>query len=260
MDHPSDGVPPPESLLLTPPELFAIVTEGIYRCASVEFINLSFLKTLRLRTILTLNPERPTKPIQALLASSESNNTNNNNHNNNDNSNHSNSANSCIEWRHTSLPLHASGDAWTAPRHENTVKRWREAIAVLAEERRPVLVVDPGGMFCGVIRRVLMGWNFTSVILEYRSFLGTKARYAVEEFLEAVDVDALREPFQSGSSTTTTTTSTSSSPLARSAASNPQQHQHQEAHPHDQSDNRFSDHDGDEHNHINAHNVAIDDN
>jgi len=52
-------------------------------------------------------------------------------------------------------------------------------------------VVDPGGLFCGVIRR-WMGWNYTSVVLEYRSFAGSKARYAYEEFLENVDVMGLR--------------------------------------------------------------------
>lgn len=68
-----------------------------------------------------------------------------------------------------------------------------EALSYLAPKYRPVLVVDGVGVFCGVVRRGVMGWGVTASILEYRSFFwgggGQGGRYGCEEVVEMVDVD-----------------------------------------------------------------------
>ena len=68
-----------------------------------------------------------------------------------------------------------------------------EALSYLAPKYRPVLVVDGVGVFCGVVRRGVMGWGVTASILEYRSFFwgggGQGGRYGCEEIVEMVDVD-----------------------------------------------------------------------
>ncbi|KAI9811461.1 MAG: hypothetical protein M1827_005444 [Pycnora praestabilis] len=176
--EPNDGQSGSGNIYLTPPELFAIVTEGIYRCASIEFPNVTFLKTsvfsalplsspvrdsnhlirshrLHLRTIVTLTPDPPPKPLQSLLTTPHP-----------AISTSSSSASSAItttELVHTP-PLHASPEAWTTHRAQ-TLRALKAALHLLRKERQPVLVVDPGGLLCGIVRR-WMGWNLTSVVLE----------------------------------------------------------------------------------------------
>ncbi len=45
----------------TPPEAFGIVQQGIYRSNLPQPQNFGFLKTLQLKTVLVLSPERPTR-------------------------------------------------------------------------------------------------------------------------------------------------------------------------------------------------------
>lgn len=47
--------------MLVPPAGFGIAEEGIYRCSKVETLNLSFLETLNLKTILFIGGEEPSK-------------------------------------------------------------------------------------------------------------------------------------------------------------------------------------------------------
>lgn len=47
--------------MLVPPAGFGIAEEGIYRCSKVETLNLSFLETLNLRTILFIGGQEPSK-------------------------------------------------------------------------------------------------------------------------------------------------------------------------------------------------------
>lgn len=79
---------------------------------------------------------------------------------------------------------------WEEPAWKQAVD---DALAYLAPPYRPVLVVDGVGVFCGVVRRGVMGWGITGTILEYRSFFwgggGQGGRYGCEEVVEMVDVD-----------------------------------------------------------------------
>lgn len=47
--------------MLVPPAGFGIAEEGIYRCSKVETLNLSFLETLNLKTILFIGGQEPSK-------------------------------------------------------------------------------------------------------------------------------------------------------------------------------------------------------
>lgn len=48
-------------IMLVPPAGFGIAEEGIYRCSKVETLNLSFLETLNLKTILFIGGQEPSK-------------------------------------------------------------------------------------------------------------------------------------------------------------------------------------------------------
>jgi hypothetical protein len=45
----------------------------------------------------------------------------------------------------------------------------------------------------GCLRR-LQHWNFSSIIVEYRAYAGSKARYVNEQFIELFDVDWITLP------------------------------------------------------------------
>ncbi|SSD59512.1 related to Protein OCA4 [Saccharomycodes ludwigii] len=47
--------------MLVPPANFGIVEEGIYRCSKIETLNLSFLETLNLKTLIFLSEQEPSK-------------------------------------------------------------------------------------------------------------------------------------------------------------------------------------------------------
>ncbi|CAL9727957.1 protein Oca4p [Monosporozyma unispora] len=47
--------------MLVPPAGFGIAEEGIYRCSKVETLNLSFLETLNLKTVLFIGGQEPSK-------------------------------------------------------------------------------------------------------------------------------------------------------------------------------------------------------
>ncbi|KAF0532949.1 protein-tyrosine phosphatase [Gigaspora margarita] len=69
---------------------------------------------------------------------------------------------------------------------------------VLDIENYPILVmctsgVHETGTFIGCLRR-LQNWNFTSIMVEYRSFASNKARYVNEQFIELFDMDLITLP------------------------------------------------------------------
>ncbi|KAG0669961.1 Protein required for replication of Brome mosaic virus [Maudiozyma exigua] len=47
--------------MLVPPANFGIAEEGIYRCSKVETLNLSFLETLDLKTVVYIGGQEPSK-------------------------------------------------------------------------------------------------------------------------------------------------------------------------------------------------------
>ncbi|KAF8418594.1 hypothetical protein EV426DRAFT_707722 [Tirmania nivea] len=175
---------------LFPPEGFATISEGIYRCTSIDSNSREFLKTfpaqprrdprLNLKTILTLTVEKPRLPLRHLSSSLS------------------------IQLIHSALWTGASpGTTLSSSTTTTTQPIWEEpawkqavdeALGYLAPEYRPVLVLDGVGVFCGVVRRGVMGWRFTGTVLEYRSFFwagggGQGGRYGCEEVLEMVDTD-----------------------------------------------------------------------
>ncbi|CCE65787.1 hypothetical protein TPHA_0M02130 [Tetrapisispora phaffii CBS 4417] len=56
--------------MLVPPANFGIAEEGIYRCAKVETLNLSFLETLNLKTVLFIGGQEPSKYFKEFFKNS----------------------------------------------------------------------------------------------------------------------------------------------------------------------------------------------
>jgi tyrosine-protein phosphatase SIW14 len=53
--------------------------------------------------------------------------------------------------------------------------------------------VQETGALVGCLRK-LQGWNYNSIVVEYRSFAGSKSRYPIEQFIELFDTDLVVLP------------------------------------------------------------------
>ncbi|CAG8802325.1 9457_t:CDS:2, partial [Dentiscutata erythropus] len=158
---------------LTPPEQFGNVEKGLYRSDMLCPPHFPFIKSLNLKTILLLSPEAPTRSVGNFL---EENNI-------------------------KLVPLYESMKVWKStpgwqPVSEELIKDGLEM--VLDIKNYPILVMCTSGIhetgtFIGCLRR-LQNWNFTSIMVEYRSFAGNKARYVNEQFIELFDMDLITLP------------------------------------------------------------------
>ncbi|KAJ3189377.1 hypothetical protein HDU85_003006 [Gaertneriomyces sp. JEL0708] len=82
------------------------------------------------------------------------------------------------------------------PVSEELIKEGLEL--VLNVQNHPIMVLCTSGVyetgtFIGCLRK-LLHWNFNSIIVEYRSYAGSKARYLSEQFIELFDMDLVTIP------------------------------------------------------------------
>lgn len=157
--------------MISPPENFALVEPGLYRSGLPGPHNFPFVRSLRLRRVIILSPERPLRSITNFFDTHG------------------------ISVSHTGLTAWTGQSTWK-PIAEEVVKDSLEII--LREDQYPVLVCDVGGvhlvgMVIGCLRR-LQNWNLNSVVNEYRSFAGAKTRYVNEQFIELFDIDLVTIP------------------------------------------------------------------
>lgn len=156
---------------MRPPDNFAVVEPGLYRASLPHANNFSFIRSLCLKRVILLAPERPQKIIVNLLDEHK------------------------IHLAHTGLHAWTSDTSWK-PMAEEVVKESLEMI--LTREYYPMMVCDVGGrhlvgMVIGCLRR-LQNWNFNSVITEYRTYAGPRTRYVNEQFIELFDIDLVTIP------------------------------------------------------------------
>lgn len=156
---------------LTPPELFGIVEEGVYRSNMVQPINEPFLRTLNLKHILFLSQEHIPKATVAMIEDMG------------------------VSIRY--LPHHAANNhPYASPLSEDSVKEALEFI--LTPQNYPVMMMCPAGIqesgvIVGCLRK-LEHWNFNAISCEYRSYAGSKGRTMVEHFINLFDLDLINLP------------------------------------------------------------------
>ncbi|KAI8818386.1 protein-tyrosine phosphatase [Fimicolochytrium jonesii] len=159
------------ALLLTPSENFGQVERGIYRSAPIHPAHFPYLRTLGLKTLLTLSPEPIPSSIQTF----------------------------CDDRGIKTVPLgHQTwrpNRSWR-PVSEEMIKEGLETL--LNSENHPVLVtcltgLHDTGTLIGCLRK-LQGWNFNTIIVEYRSYTGGQGRYGNEQFIELFDMDLVTLP------------------------------------------------------------------
>lgn len=200
--------------MLVPPASFGIAEEGIYRCSKVETLNLSFLETLHLKTVLFIGGQEPSKFFKEFFSTMS------------------------IEWNliriadYSSLgELVTSSVSKSSPReggsrlHEDNGSRSNGSDGydmdydfgatyhltdgdelmlikssclkktlklLLNKEKYNILLVDRTSIIIGILRKI-QKWSISSVINEYRLFAGKNRSYYAETFLEVIDLTIEQE-------------------------------------------------------------------
>ncbi|KAI8608074.1 protein-tyrosine phosphatase, partial [Chytriomyces sp. MP71] len=167
------------------PDLFGHVESGVFRCSAVvETPSLPFLRALHLASVLVLTPELASRPLLALVEEQGIR------------LNHiANKPAIRAHTQTTSAGIVGNAQNWKYLSDE-VVKEGLEF--VLQAANHPVLIVCTSGIhetgaFVGCLRRML-GWNFNSIVVEYRCFAGSKSRYLIQQFIELFDTDLIRLP------------------------------------------------------------------
>ncbi|CAH1420377.1 unnamed protein product [Lactuca virosa] len=160
LENSSDG-------LHIPPFNFAVVDDGIFRSGFPDTTNLSFLKTLGLRSIIYLCPEPyPEENLEFLNANA--------------------------------IQLHQLGIQKSKdhnPIMEIQEGKIRDALKALMDPKnRPVLIhckrgKHRTGCLVGCFRK-LQNWCMSAIHEEYKHFAGDKSRVSDQKFLETFDISS----------------------------------------------------------------------
>ena len=158
--------------IVNPPDNYAVVAANVYRFSTPSKPHLSFLKRLNLCTLIHLSPESIPVSVTSFLQSENI----------------------------RVIPLGMKygwgrGKDWRVL-PEEVIKEALEA--VLDVTNHPIAICCTSGFFetgvvVGCLRR-LQGWNFMSIVAEYRSFAGVKARFVNEQFIELFDTELITIP------------------------------------------------------------------
>ncbi|SCU77302.1 LAMI_0A00606g1_1 [Lachancea mirantina] len=186
--------------MLVPPANFGVVEEGIYRCSKIETLNLSFIETLNLRTVIFVGGQEPSKFFKEYFERC------------------------CISW---SLIKVTDMSSALAPPHRANVNPAAEKMSKSAESGKSemeiyeltdnddlmliksssqnkifevlldkrnynTIVVDKSSIVVGILRKILK-WDISSVVNEYRLFTGKNSNYMAETFLELINIRLIQD-------------------------------------------------------------------
>ncbi|SCU92757.1 LAFA_0F12662g1_1 [Lachancea sp. 'fantastica'] len=185
--------------MLVPPANFGIAEEGIYRCSKIETLNLSFLETLNLRTVIFVGGQEPSKFFQEFFERCY------------------------VQWfvvrtanvSSNMAPVNAS--ALKATQDEKSIKTSKDFVPdsyelsdnddlmilksyslkrtfelLLNTSNHNTILVDKTSIVVGVLRKI-QKWNIVSIINEYRLFATKNANYFSETLLEMINVRIVQE-------------------------------------------------------------------
>lgn len=196
--------------MLVPPANFGIAEAGIYRCSKVETLNLSFLETLNLKTVLFIGGQEPSKffreffnkssiewcliRIADFSSAGEPVSKNINKHGNLETTGdiegeghvkmvHKSSKHSEVGLMKEAYHLTDSDDLMLI---KSTCLR-KTFQLLLNTEKHNILLVDRTSIIVGILRKI-QKWNIASIINEYRLFSGKNRSYFAETFLEVLEV------------------------------------------------------------------------
>lgn len=156
-----------DSELYIPPFNFAMVENGIFRSGFPDTANFSFLRTLRLRSVIYLCTEPYPETNKEFLMENG------------------------IQFFQFSIEM------FKEPFVNIPVDKIRDALKIMLDtENHPVLLhckrgKHRTGCLVGCLRK-LQRWCLSSIFDEYQRFSGSKARLSDQRFIELFDVSCLR--------------------------------------------------------------------
>lgn len=158
--------------MLNPPRAFAVVEPKLFRSAVFARENFSFLRQLKLKTIMYLASEEPSKALVDFCNEEE------------------------VLFLNlgTHQPYNRAGE-WSPLRGDLAKEALQHLLSV---DRLPLLIVCLNGVqqtsaLVGCLRK-LQGWSFTAIIEEHRRFGEVGSRSTIEHFIENFDVDVVTIP------------------------------------------------------------------
>ncbi|SCU92243.1 LADA_0F15346g1_1 [Lachancea dasiensis] len=185
--------------MLVPPANFGIAEEGIYRCSKIETLNLSFLETLNLKTVIFVGGQEPSKFFREFFERSGvqwfvvritdvSSNLAPVNASGGKSKNEEESPRSNGNAAHGDYELNDNDDLMMIKSY--SLKRTFELL--LNTSNHNTILVDKTSIVVGVLRKI-QKWNISSIINEYRLFATKNSNYFAETLLEMINVRIVQE-------------------------------------------------------------------
>lgn len=197
--------------MLVPPANFGIAEEGIYRCSKLETLNLSFIETLNVKTVLFVGGQEPSKFFKEFFnttsiewclvkttdfssAGRPVDNANKSSTDSKENTINTDSDDFMGELRPSGMSskkLHVHQNYHLTDEDElmliksTCLKKTFKLL--LNTEKYNILLVDRTSIIIGILRKI-QKWNISSIINEYRLFSGKNRSYFAETFLEILEV------------------------------------------------------------------------
>ncbi|QLQ81263.1 hypothetical protein HG537_0F00240 [Torulaspora globosa] len=196
--------------MLVPPANFGIAEEGIYRCSKVETLNLSFLETLNLKTVLFVGGQEPSKFFREFFANlsiewsliriadfSVAGEPATNNANKGSTSNRDDVMSDGLPKTENHGTESTFGGTYHLTDQDDLMLIKSSCIKktlyqLLNTEKHNLLLVDRTSIIIGILRKI-QKWSLSSVINEYRLFSGKNRSYFAETFLEVLNINVEQE-------------------------------------------------------------------
>eukprot|EP01134_Creolimax_fragrantissima_P000126 CFRG0126T1 len=154
----------------TPSDAFGIVEKGVYRSNIPYPSNFSFIRKLKLKTVLVLSPERPVRAVTEFFDENG------------------------IDVIHLGKMTWSSA-SWK-PMSDDMLKEGLQY--VLDVKRQPIMVTCTFGIYqtgtlVGCLRR-LQNWNLNAILNEHNMYGGERTRYFNVLLIEIFDLDLVTLP------------------------------------------------------------------
>ncbi|GMG18936.1 unnamed protein product [Ambrosiozyma monospora] len=157
--------------MLVPPDNFALVEEGIYRCTRLDAVSHPLLDTLNLKSILWLDEEKPPRPVANYIDSHK------------------------LKLFHLkNLPeeddniANVKSQDWMVLKPVLVSKIFQFLLDY--KNNHNCLLVDSSEVVVGILRHI-QKWSYSSISNEYRLYSNYKANYSVENYLELINIELI---------------------------------------------------------------------
>jgi hypothetical protein len=157
--------------MLVPPENFSMVENGIYRSSKLDAINISFLKSINLKSIVWINEEKPSRALRHFIGENQVKLF------------HMTNSGTLLEEDEI---VNVKYQEWMVLK-PGLISKAIETIMDVFNQN--CLVMDTSEVIIGILRHI-QRWNYSSILSEYRLY-ARKTSYKAEIFLELIKLELI---------------------------------------------------------------------